>query len=471
MVDLDFYGTGKFTSDSFEGKEYQGNLYLNSDEGGIMLEFEILHQGGPLSYLEIPLEIKYITGELSNGFKMTLLNCTRQSTESKIGWGDTFTYLAEYMIEGLKIPNGNMDKFTEVYFDIPESILWGNRSKYYIDDGFGLFDKEKERLKIYSNDELTIDYQVFGSKLPVHEIDLLNQEIILKQRPSIKILSNTPKSFSFFLSKFKHVRRFIEIGMNRPVIVTSITVITVDEVLKLNNFDLEFPQSFQVSSWNKKIDKSYPKFRDRSSYLFNLDDVLEKGNLNIYVENKKKLEPVLDLYLDFVYSKNMTVTQAFLNVTQALETYHSRFVCRGTLSEFKQRIENIILKDVPEGNREYYRKILLANSQRKITLQSRIADLLLADFAVHFYTGEISYEDFPMRVVSTRNYYTHYDERKRDQIIPDEDLQYYLSILKYILEYYMLKELGFSDVEFRKQCISEKMRRISIHFDVVRARK
>lgn len=167
----------------------------------------------------------------------------------------------------------------------------------------------------------------------------------------------------------------------------------------------------------------------------------------------------------------MTVTQAFLNVTQALETYHSRFVCRGTLSEFKQRIENIILKDVPEGNREYYRKILLANSQRKITLQSRIADLLLADFAVHFYTGEISYEDFPMRVVSTRNYYTHYDERKRDQIIPDEDLQYYLSILKYILEYYMLKELGFSDVEFRKQCISEKMRRISIHFDVVRASK
>lgn len=469
---LKFSGTGKFFSESFDGKEYQGNLYLNSNEGGIMLEIEVLHSGAPLSYLEVPLEIQYITGELTNGFKMTLLNCSRRATKSKYGWGDTYTYIAEFMIEGLKIPNYELDKFEQISFNIPESILWGNKSYYGIKEDYSLIEKlDEDKTILFEDGEIEIEYYVSGSMLPVHEMDLLKQEIKLKQISQIIIKSGNPKNFKFFLDKFRLIKRFIEIGMNRPLKVTKISALTTDQILEKNGFDLELPRSFTIEGWNRKNDKEYPQFSDRYSYIFNLDDVSENGNFRKYMENTDRLAPVVDLYLDLIYSKEMTVTQAFLNVTQALETFHSRFICSGGITQFKNRIENNILKEVPESNKEFHRKMLIANSSSFVTLQSRIADLLIADFQVHFYTGKIPFEEFPKKVVSTRNYYTHYDESKKDQVIAYEELNSYNSILKYILEYYLLKEIGFSDSEFRRKCVSEKMRDISIHFDLAQSRE
>src|SRR5699024_3280543 len=184
----------------------------------------------------------------------------------------------------------------------------------------------------------------------------------------------------------------------------------VEEVLIFNDFDLEFPRNITIHGWNKKNNKKYPQFKDRYSYLFNLDDVIEKGNFNKYMESTIKLEPVIDLYLDLIYSQEMNVTQAFLNITQALETYHSRFIFSGKISQYKRRVDEIILKEVPEINKKHYREFLLANSKKFITLQSRIAELLLANFQFRFYTGEIPFFDFPKSVVARRNYYTHYDE-------------------------------------------------------------
>lgn len=44
------------------GEKYHGDLYLNEDNGGIVVYFRIPNNGPPMSYLELPLSIPFITG-------------------------------------------------------------------------------------------------------------------------------------------------------------------------------------------------------------------------------------------------------------------------------------------------------------------------------------------------------------------------------------------------------------------------
>ena len=158
----------------------------------------------------------------------------------------------------------------------------------------------------------------------------------------------------------------------------------------------------------------------------------------------------------------MSNIRAFLNTVQALETYHSRFKAN-TLEEYKKRIKEVILKDRPEEFVENDKKFLMANSYKFITLESRIADLLVADFNIYFDTGDIKHLDFPNIIANTRNYYIHYDEniKKKSKILTSEELGIYTRALIYILEYYILIELGFSNLENIKKKLNDRWGSIS----------
>lgn len=138
----------------------------------------------------------------------------------------------------------------------------------------------------------------------------------------------------------------------------------------------------------------------------------------------------------------------FLNLVQALETYHSRFKTNN-LKEFKRRIEEEILINRSDDFKEKDRKFLMAKSRKFITLESRLADLLLAEFKIYFETGDIPREKFPEVIASTRNYYIHYDERIKEKIhiLNDDEVEIYNNVLISMLEYYLLMELGFRNAQ------------------------
>ena len=142
-------------------------------------------------------------------------------------------------------------------------------------------------------------------------------------------------------------------------------------------------------------------------------------------------------------SEEISNTRVFLNIVQALETYHSRFVTN-SLKKYKKRIEDII-KDQPNDNKEKYRKFLIAKSTEYITLESRIADLLVSEWRIIFDTGDINFWDFPSVVAQSRNYYIHYEEwiKRNQRVLSSEELRHYNRSLLKILEYYILLELGF----------------------------
>lgn len=52
-------------------------------------------------------------------------------------------------------------------------------------------------------------------------------------------------------------------------------------------------------------------------------------------------------------------------------------------------------------------------------------------------------------IARTRNYYIHYDEKIKEKglVLNDEEITIYNKTLVFILEYYLLLELGFQDVK------------------------
>lgn len=112
----------------------------------------------------------------------------------------------------------------------------------------------------------------------------------------------------------------------------------------------------------------------------------------------------------------------------------------------------------------------MANSYKFITLESRLADLLLAEFQMHFDTGDIKYYDFPSVIANTRNYYIHYDEsiKERSRILTESELSIYNRSLIYMLEYYILIELGFSDTLKIIEKLDERWGRISETLSIIK---
>ena len=100
-----------------------------------------------------------------------------------------------------------------------------------------------------------------------------------------------------------------------------------------------------------------------------------------------------------------------------------------------------------------------------------MADLLFAENKINFDTGDIAKKDFPEVVAKTRNYYIHYDEslKEHNRILSVEELGIYNGVLFFVLEYYLLKELGFSmDGKEIREKLKERWGSVSQHLDIIR---
>ena len=113
---LSYYGSGKTIYDKVE---YKCDLYMDKESGNVVLN--INYPKAPSNFLQLPMDIEYLSCELSTGFRFTLINCSRINTEDRISEGRSiFSYYARFFVNG--IANDEKLKFDEVQFKI-ENII------------------------------------------------------------------------------------------------------------------------------------------------------------------------------------------------------------------------------------------------------------------------------------------------------------------------------------------------------------
>ena len=288
--------------------------------------------------------------------------------------------------------------------------------------------------------------------IPASNIELLQEHISLDQQGYISIEFIEKRDIHEFVALFTKIKRLIELCVLNTIDVTQISAF--NSLIYDEYGDLKVPREIEIIS-SMKGSKNTEKDDVHIIKWLRLPELISNNSFSLYIDKYEKMEPIVELYIETVYNRTMSPVRRFFNIVQALETYHSRFVTND-MEIFRDRIDNIILSQVPEENKEPYRKLLLAEPKKFITLRSRIADLMVANFEIIFDTGEINRMDFPKVIALTRNYYTHYDEqiKKTDKVLDNNELPIYTDILLHILEYYILNELGFTDVDIIRKKIN-----------------
>lgn len=439
---------------------YSGDLYRNEEEGGIFIYISVPNSGPPGSYFEIPLQIEYIQGTAINGAEMTLLNCSRIAMESKVGLEDVYGYQVDYMLENVSFEKQEDIVFSKLQIQVPGVVKWGAISNYgrTKNDGYRNVIKlqEVKDVSIYSDSHYDLSYSLIPS---FPWFDFMKEEITLKQSPYLIIKSTQPQSLFWFIEIALKMKNMIEIAMGKPLSFGKMTAEspsivreiegreTRKEVIDIKHF---------LFSENKDEEIEYRGV----PFLFNLVELHESGDFYAWQRVSTLLEPVIELYIDDLYNQSLSTNRHFLNMSQALETYHSRMICDGNFSDYKERVERIISNQYG-SSREKAKRFLTEGSRGKITFRNRIADLFLADFQFFFYTGDIKELDFPQVIANTRNFYTHYNQTTEKKALKGSDLEDAYRMLRSILEYYLLRELGFNE-EFISKRIRDRTQPLEI---------
>ena len=432
-------GSGKVY---FNDQEYKCDLYMNEDEGGILININI--PKALASFLELPINIDFLVGELSTGFKFSLINCKRKGMSNNRSEGrSVYKYYSQYLLKGVGEKTDKSLELSRMSFRVANILAWGEISGYKISDNFELAHNNDLIKEVYKNDEFVIQYWVSNSMLPVISRDLLKENIVLNQNGNIDIIFKNEEAIDKFGEIFNKIKRLIELSTLRYIYPSKLTGFSNSVYDIYDKKKVERPIeiiSCDINNEDRKVD--YAETRR----WINLSELIDNDSFSEYFSKYGVFEPVIELYLEIIYSKTISNRRVFLNIVQALETYHSRFKTNN-LADFKERVKTKILINRPKEWVENDKSFLMANSYKFITLESRLADLLLAEFQIHFDTGDIKYYDFPKVIANTRNYYIHYDEaiKERNRVLTESELSIYNRSLLYILEYYILVELGFTD--------------------------
>lgn len=421
-IDKDEYLPGEF---EVSGLTLQGNIVLNRENKTIHLYIQRRQEA--FSDHCFGYQDKII-GHLTNGTTVSLLynNCVKNTIHAFSH--QEIIYRSDFLVIG-----NSQGEYDQLICILENALHWGKMSQ--------LDTPQITEIKQVYCEERTFKW--FGAMVEFSTV-IRNNLWALPRPENCKVEERLQVKIQ--LEEKKDILELLEI---RDRIVALISFAIKDNVNVIAQFlidteDCEVYGDYRESRRNELI-STQPNYTiyytDEFEYNFNLTNLSDTVDIR---ENMEKLAPIINLYLSLYRYPQMPIEIAFLSLIQALETLHARFFYHNDKDEYVQSVYNRF-SDHPQF--EYIKSILLSNGQdspkcRQIYLVSRINDLLLDDYDPLFWSFYSKGGLFAQQIVDTRNYYTHYDEGKREKALSGNDLADGILILQLILELYVCRFLG-----------------------------
>ncbi|MEQ6360496.1 HEPN domain-containing protein [Thermoanaerobacter thermohydrosulfuricus] len=182
----------------------------------------------------------------------------------------------------------------------------------------------------------------------------------------------------------------------------------------------------------------YPYFRIKDKLKCILENWLEKS---------EELEPIFNLYFGVIYNSDVYIEHEFLSFIMALEAYHRRKSRNEEVpqEEHRKRVERILEASPEEYKKWLEEKLKYSNEP---SLRKRLKEIFDSLADVEYITQLIpDKKRFIEEVVSTRNYFIHYDRSLKSKALEGKALLRAGQKLKIIIEICLLKKAGFSSEE------------------------
>ena len=422
----------------------QGTLGFNPNEGATLelkgIFKDILSLDEPFFRTEI------ILGKSFDNAKVTLFKC--YTTFFETGTRTSSSFAAGEVFLGVHFRKRENLKFNALSIQYSFLDLWvgisGLNAPLHTSQELTLNYNQPNSIRAATFDNYTISI-TFANALGVLSLTHSKnwqKEAIIRPKTFIKIECTHKESYEKFKEIMRNFENFLSLVVQEPVyplVVAGLTTSGNSLITIFRGFP-DAPKSFE-----------FPHHM-----LFTYRDVEDKleSLLKNWFKKAELLEPVYELYFDIFYNSRISRRHQFLNLVQALESYHRRRLRNYELSEDEhtKRIQEI-LNAVPESYKAWLEGELGYSNEPHLSV--RLEEILdnYSLITERFIKSNTMKKKFIWKITTTRNYNTHFDETGKDQAIKNESLPSYINKLKLLVETSLLSEMGLSIQEIKDKFI------------------
>jgi len=274
------------------------------------------------------------------------------------------------------------------------------------------------------------------------------REAYIKQEARIGIIPSKAKPLEEYFAMIRHIQNFLTLAITEAVCPLCIEGETESNKIVTEKGEIYPPVSIltRLLCVSKRSIAPLPWHM-----LFSFRDVSRKFGffLKNWFTRRELLEPVYDLYFGTLYSSSMYLNNEFLNLVQAIESYHRRTMknCELPKAQHHRRMTGI-LRGAPNEHREWLEKKLSYSNEPN--LRKRLKEILKScpkSLSQVIGKNARKRNSFVQKIQVTRNYLTHYDRSLEDKAAKDKELLKLTLKLRIMLQSCFLKELGFGAQE------------------------
>ncbi len=428
-----------------------GELFIDEENG--IIQLTAYYDSPRLDDTSIfPFRAPIIWGELSNGAKVTLVNCNVLNRHSNNFEYNIITIQANYLLVGDHYAQDQLgfDKFT---FQFSNIIEWSDLCFYKLDNNDGYKWNNKGEIVIsLSNNSTARFYAQHGGGYAI----CFKPQMTIEQHIYVEISYAKQVTLEESLLDADSISGLISLAVEDNIFIEKVECSKNDVYTLIG--ELKVPRRMQAFIGRPQSTLFNPM---SYYYLFDLPAIASEGvQLEVWFQKYSRIKPIIDLYTTYFKYPQLPIEIQFLNIVQALETYHSRFLCE-KLKDYKKRVD-YLLTLCPDGSAAYYKIQLLSDTQldkniNYVILKSRLCDLALCEFHYNFFDFFCSGfpYDYIDAIIDTRHYFTHYGKSKEAKALKGLELSTAIRVLRLIMEYYFLKEIGFSS-DFISKAINKR---------------
>jgi ApeA N-terminal domain 1/Apea-like HEPN len=410
-----------------------GLLKYNYKDGGSLELFGTLYNGEPQNII--------INGETSSGEKITLNKCMLSNLmrTSKYEYSD---YLVPEIFFNVHFTNATQIKFSEVFCHYSNTQEWAQLAGFESEQ-----DMLQNKLILKQNLPSKLEYKIEENVFMSYFLQVNNQFFRKEVFENININQRVFFSFRFseekpydFIEEFYiyHLQHFISLATANPVYPLELSA---KKSLNTNNNEKgEHNPLVRIFLYQGEREKKLRK-TNYFNMLFLLKDI--SSSVDTYFKNwfsnKELLQPTIGLFMSRLGNSNLYIENQFLNLAQALESYHRRKI---NTKKYTDEEKDKLLQNILENIDKKYEKDISEKLRYidEVSLRRRIKDIF--DLAPTVLGKFYKRNEFAHQVALVRNYYTHLDIKAKSEV-DKIDINKLMDKLEITIIVCLLIEIGF----------------------------
>jgi ApeA N-terminal domain 1 len=317
---------------------------------------------------------------------------------------------------------------------------------------FAIHAVEPETVNLMSSDKYHVDIRSFST------VKDRRSEVQVTQKSQITVYLNAAENLDSCRSLIRKIQNFLALAMTEAPYPISIVALKGEQFTKR-----ALPLNRPVKIYYRPTLPYARKEIYGPEMLFTLPDIRHEANaLRNWLEKSETIEPVFTLYFAIQHSPFMYLETRFLYLAQAVETYH-RTTYGGKYQDddiYLNGLYAALVSSLPSDIDKGFRESLVKGKFRyahEYSLRKRLTEMLkvLRDsLPDNVFRNSEHREQFVNKVVTTRNYLTHYDKGSMENVVKNAELFHLEQGLKLLMETIFLKEMGF-DPNKAKECLKK----------------